>query len=83
MTTKHKCIIAVPEFGEAILVKSDPILDELFDGPSLDDNYVENVPEEPGIYECTISVTIEQCNHPLDPVEYDAVHSIDSYFKVI
>lgn len=56
----HKCVIAVDERGDCILLKSSPSLYEFdtFDGSSLHDNInhkTQLIPTEFGIYTCDIN----------------------------
>lgn len=57
-TTTHKCIIAVSEQGDAILVSSSPSLIESgqFESSFLKHNIddTSEIPKDPGVYNCEI-----------------------------
>lgn len=76
--TFYDCIIVVTKYNGAYLIKSDPGLEDAFDGQDLDDNLTDttNLPSEPGVYKCQIRYHGFESHHPLDPVEWDVNVSI-------
>ena len=83
----HKCIIAVPEKGDAILVSSDPSLvdKDLFDGNFLADNVTDadTIPKEHGVYRCTIKCKYsKEYDSWSGGYEYDAEVWIEDAIKI-
>lgn len=72
--TVHNCVIAVTRDCDAYLIKSEPSLENIFDGCNLFDNVTENqtIPSKEGIYKCQISYLCYPSHHALDPVEWRA-----------
>lgn len=85
--TVHKCIIAIPESGEGILVSSEPSLmeREQFDGTFLPDNITQKdtMPTEVGIYSCVIKCAYsKEYDHWSGGYEYDADLWIEDAVKI-
>lgn len=79
------CIVAVTSCSELYLIESDsPLGDMVFDGCDLEDNLTDmkNAPNIPGVYRCKVRYHVYRSHHPLDPVEYDANLTIESYKKI-
>jgi len=85
--TEHKCLIAVPESGESILVSSEPPLMERdqFDGTFLPDNVtrMDTIPKEVGTYRCTIKCEYTSSyDHYSGGYEYDADIWLEDAVKI-
>ena len=85
-TKIHKCIIAITDHGEPLLLKSEPDLLEfdVFDGNDLRDNITherDNIPKDFGVYSCDIIVEHFSCNNAFE-IEYDTNTHLENIVKL-
>jgi hypothetical protein len=88
-TGKHtyKAVFAVGFQGNTVLVDGEGILDELFDGESLQNTITndKDIPTIRGLYSCNIEVHSFTCNRYDDPTEYDmtmTIKDIEPIYKI-
>lgn len=82
----YKCCIAVSPHGKSVLLDYYPDIFEhdLFDGLYLHENLTnsDEIPKKQGLYYCEIEAIYYECNHPLDPVEWDCDLIIKNTLKI-
>ena len=90
---KYNCIIAVTN-NETLLIDTFPVkketqtlrdLELLLDGEYILDHLIDkyscNLPIKRGCYRGVIELRYFQCNHPMDPVEYETHFTLSKIFK--
>lgn len=79
-------ISAIDGEGMIISIEDESLIEsEFFDGSVLRDNITEahTIPKEPGYYIAKVVIDSFQSNHPLDPIEWDEVISLEQVQLVV